>query len=503
MNVRAGPWVVTCLLLVGLAFAVWPGPVRAAGARPRPAPPPALSGSAERATASVALAHLPRPSGAPEQADPLPSREAIFWAYDFGTKDYYRVQATLRHASDLCRIYVENGRSVPLAAVSRLAELFEDQAYPRLRNRLGHEPEPGIDGERAVTLLLLDVRDPYGHGTAPFTYYAGYFDPTNQFRQADLDAAGAPGNRRSNEREMIYLDVDPTPPGSDALRQTLAHEFAHLITWNYDPDEDTWLSEGLSELAVHIAGLGHPAEHVAGFLAAPESSLVAWSGQAADYGRTYLFMLYLYEQAERAGAAGGIDATAWPRRLVEDPGHGLASLAATWPLDRPMAETWRDWAVALHLDDDSLGDGRYGFASPELGAGAFPFAAATSHPGFPVLDERHALPPWSVRADRLVGLRGDVDLVVAADGAACAAAVALPTFVRQPGSATVLPACTDGGRALGWTFTTAVGGGRPVALLAIVANAGEVPLSVDVSALPPAGSFGWAPPPLLLPHLRR
>jgi hypothetical protein len=494
--------VVRWAILLWVAAALAPAG-RTGGAAAHPAPGPAYSGSAELAAAATALAALPRRVGNPAQADPTPSREALFWAYDFGAKDYYRLRATLRHTSDICRIYVEDGRNVPLAAVKDLAELFEDQVYPRLRNRFGHEPEPGIDGERAITLLLLDVRDPYWHGSPPYTYYSGYFDPTNEFRQADLDEAEPGGRRRSNEREMVYLDVDPTLPQSTALRQTLAHEFTHLITWNYDPGEETWLSEGLSELAVHVAGLGHPAEHVAALLAAPETSLVTWSGGAADYGKVYLFLLYLYEQAERAGEAGQLDAAAWPHQLVEHPGHGLAGLEATWPVARSLAEVFRDWGVALYLDDDTLGDGRYGFVDLGLGKGDYPFPAATTRTEFPLLGSRQVLDPWTVRADRFVAGRGDVDIVVAPGGAACGAAVASPTYARHLGTSTVRPACTDGSQALGWTFAGFHAGGQTTAITVVLANAQSTPLTVDLSVLPPAGTFGWAPLPVLLPFLRR
>ncbi len=265
-------------------------------------------------------------------ARPAETGDALFWAYDFGAHDYYRLRATRVHSSDISRVYVEAGQWVSPAVVAALAEAFEDQIYPKLRNRLGHEPEPGVDGQRAITLLLLDIRDPFGQGRPPYTYYAGYFDPTNQALQAQLDADPGLAGRKSNELEMVYLDVAPTVPGSRTQLQTLAHEFAHLITWNYDADEETWLSEGLSELAIHVAGLGHPVDHVAAFLNSPGGSLVAWSDSEADYGMSYLFMLYLYEQAELAVQAGDVSAAAWPRRLVEQPANGLAAVEDTLPV---------------------------------------------------------------------------------------------------------------------------------------------------------------------------
>lgn len=488
-------------LLAGLWLAAWPPAAPRLAAQPGPGAPPPSAGLSASSLLANAVASLPRPQ--PEAAGQgalAAGDDEMLWAYDFATHGYYRTRATRVHSSAVLNLYVEQGQAVAPATLASLAALFEDQVYPRLRNHFGHEPEPGIDGERAITVLLLDIRDPYGAGRAPHTLYAGYFDPTNQYAQSDLDGNPELSRRRSNMREMLYLDVAPSDPESLAFRQALAHEFTHLITWNYDADETHWLSEGLSELGVHVAGLGHPVEHLEAFLRDPEGSLVTFDNSARDYGKVYLFMLYLQELAERAAAAGDPRAARWPKTLVQHPGPGLASVQATLPVSRSLRELFRDYAVATQIDDPGLSDGRYGFDSLELGEAAdgrrsFRAMAAHTRAVYPLHEEPITLAPWSIRTDRFVAGRGDVDIIVSAPRATCAAAIGLGSLGRPaPGTARVQAACSEGEQpALGWSFADFRTRGSTAVILAVTANATDDPLTLGLSALPPLGRLSWAP----------
>jgi hypothetical protein len=490
---------------LALAMALWlvsaPRSLPSAAAQARQTFPSAPSGQSGSAVLADVVADLPRRhSAAGGAVGSAAGDDEQFWAFDFASHRYYLARATRVHSSAVLNLYVEQGQRVAPPVLAGLAALFEDQVYPRLRNRFGPEPEPGIDGERAITILLLDIRDPYGAGSAPHTLYAGYFDPTNQVAQADLNADPERSARRSNEREMLYLDVSPTDPESLAFRQSLAHEFAHLITWNHDPDEVHWLSEGLSELGIYDAGLGHPVQHVEAFLRDPDSSLTTFEDTPRDYGKVYLFLLYLQEQAERAAASGDTTAGRWPMTLVQDPGNGLASVQATLPVARPLGELFRDYAVAAQVDDPDLSDGRFGFRSLDLGLPAdgirsFRAMAVHTRAQYPLNDAPVTLAPWSIRADLFVGGRGDVDVIIAAPRDTCAAAVGLRTLGRAaPGTANVQADCTGPDRpALGWAFPDFRTHGRTAAILAVTANASDEPLTLGLSALPPLGSLRWAP----------
>jgi hypothetical protein len=323
--------------------------------------PPAISGSSALVSRLQDPVLVPPAPSTRRVDDSLlgadDSNRAVFWAWDFHRSAYYAIRADRVYQGSAAWIYVEQGAELSPGTTKALGAVFEEAVYPRIRQSFGPEPVPGIDGQQAVTVLLLDIRDALYYEAAPHTYYSGYYDPVNQRRQADLDPELP--NYRSNEREMIYLDIAPTDPDGAVIRQSMAHEFAHLVHWSYDQHEEEWLAEGLSELAVRLCDLGHPREHVDGFLAAPDLSLTSWVGDIRDYGKVYLFMLYLHEQVGQRDPS-------WLRRLVAHPGHGLQSLNDVLPLQRSLPELLRDFAVAVYVDSPTAAGPRFGFASLEL-----------------------------------------------------------------------------------------------------------------------------------------
>ncbi|MDX8045321.1 hypothetical protein SH601_04900 [Gracilibacillus sp. S3-1-1] len=84
---------------------------------------------------------------------------------------------------------------------------------------------------------------------------------------------------------------------------TFAHEFQHLLHRDTDPDEETFINEGLSDFAQYLVGYGHPTSHVDFFMNNLKNPLTEWGDQSqeqilGDYGIAYLFQLYLYEPAK-------------------------------------------------------------------------------------------------------------------------------------------------------------------------------------------------------------
>lgn len=389
-----------------------------------------------------------------------------FWAWDFHDAAFHEVWAREAHGSSVLRIYVEEGQAVPGPALLRLATVFEDEIYPRLREAYGSEPLPGIDGDTAVTILLMDIRDGRYHGMPDANYYAGYFDPLNESRQVDV-----PAGRKSNEREMIYVDVAaPTNVAGDELLQTVAHEFTHLIVWHHDPDETDWVTEGICQLAIHIAGLGHPRQHVLAFLNAPDDALTRWTGAARDYGKVHLFLLYLHDQLAR-------DDPGWLRRLVAEPADGMDGLARLLPPDRPPAEVFRDFALALFVNTPEPGAGRYAFASIDLGQPrGYPRARPNTHAADRVGSEPFTLGPWSIRGDAFVVKRTPVEITVEAaapDGVCVGAATstnATPALARVDRLET---ACLE--RSPPAWVVEAPERDRATAVFTVVANAADAP----------------------------
>jgi hypothetical protein len=397
-----------------------------------------------------------------------PPRQAL-WAWDFHEERYYQLWAREPHGGGSLRILVEEGQAVPGELLVRLAIAFEDQIYPRLREAYGSDPAPGVDDDPSITILLLDIRDAWYHGVTAPSFVAGYFDPINQEQQS-----GLLGGKRSNEREMIYVDVGgPTDLGGGAILQTSAHEFSHLILWNHDSDEDDWVSEGLAELGVFLSGQGHPEAHVRPFLKSPQSSLTYWTGAARDYGKVYLFMLYLRDQF-------AVEDPGWLRRLVAHPANGMDGLRAVLPAGTGPAQVFLDHVMALHLNDPELGGGRFSFRSIDLG-GSFPLAQPNVHAPNARGDVDFILGPWTARVDRWMIEQQPAHVTVGASvpGSACVGAAW--TAAALPPRRVADTECLSSAPSAAWTFGPSAEGTTPPAFT-VIANVAERPTGGYVSA---------------------
>src|SRR3990167_1813448 len=150
--------------------------------------------------------------------------------------------ATLRNISEHAYFYVEDkywdglnpNQRVSLSnSISVLSEEFDDNIYPKETQFWGVEPNPGIDNDPKITILLEDLIS--GNG--------GYFDSSNQYLKGFVI--------NSNEREMIFVSVE----AGNFAKVYLGHEFQHLISFNQKEltrkiQEDVWFNELRSEYSV-------------------------------------------------------------------------------------------------------------------------------------------------------------------------------------------------------------------------------------------------------------
>ena len=118
---------------------------------------------------------------------------------------------------------------------------------------------------------------------------------------------------------MIYMDSKDGDPSSTSFFGTFAHEFQHFIHYSIDPNEDTWVDEGMAGLARYVCGYGPQSSHVTAFSQAPTTSLTNWGDDLANYGATFLFMLYIEEKY------GGAATT---KAIVANQGTGVDGINA-------------------------------------------------------------------------------------------------------------------------------------------------------------------------------
>ncbi|MDQ3932524.1 MAG: immune inhibitor A [Actinomycetota bacterium] len=200
-------------------------------------------------------------------------------------------------------------------------------------------------------------------------FVAGYYSSRDEYPKTV--------NATSNEGEFFYMNSALVDPGSDRYGGVLAHEFYHMIQFANDANEDTWVNEGMADIAVEVNGSDLTSSHLPAYAEAPHDQLTHWSGGLADYGNAYTFMSYFLEHY------GPSDDPATPfkenyalaaaiTRVAADGMAGLDEVLATNPhrdgldpyyRDRTANDVYLDRGVANILNDRSLEAGQYGYTT--------------------------------------------------------------------------------------------------------------------------------------------
>ncbi|HED11630.1 MAG TPA: T9SS type A sorting domain-containing protein [Caldithrix abyssi] len=169
---------------------------------------------------------------------------------------------------------------------------------------------PNIDGSGRTHFLMTDIQDGYdGSGN----FVGGFFFSYDQTTQ--------PG---SNKTDILYIDTYPGIYNDkrdpiykpEAVLGTVAHEFQHLIHYNYDPGEESWVNEGLSELASYLCGYGLRSPER--YLNNSDLSMTDWNDDdpLPHYSRVALWSYFLYERYGRTTI----------RAIVQEATHGVVGV---------------------------------------------------------------------------------------------------------------------------------------------------------------------------------
>jgi immune inhibitor A len=270
-----------------------------------------------------------------------------FWVTNLDNLENVQITATLRYVTPHVYFWVQDGVEVDEDEVAALGEEFENKIYPTTREFFGSEWSPGIDGDEHIYIL-------YSRGLG-FSV-AGYFSSS--------DSTHPLIQEYSNGHEMFLFNADNTSIDESSYG-VLAHEFQHMIHWNLDLNETSWLNEGSSELAAFLNGYDH-----GGFdwlyIQNPDLQLNDWPNDGntgPHYGAGFLFMNYFLNRF-------GDEAT---QLLVKDEANGLESVddvlieinaidsLTGQPIDADAF--FMDWVVTNFLLDPSIADGRYHYAN--------------------------------------------------------------------------------------------------------------------------------------------
>lgn len=269
----------------------------------------------------------------------------IFWRWNLSVMPPLWIQtpATCRAVGEHCYIFVaDNEWNV------HMDQTDVDAVLARLEDSTVNDPSQGaiemdvqlfgpipdeLDNDPRLIVFYSAL------GSFQGTSFDGYFSPYNQVTEAQAQQMNPPGH--SNLCEMIYMTCYPLDPVAPIRLSVLAHELQHLIHWGQDANEDTWLNEGCSELAMVAYGVPDP---ISGFNSVPDNNLTAWNQTTADYVKVMLFFTYLQEHYDATGMIGD---------LVADPANGIASLNAQLAIHYPdtsFSDLFSNWGVANILD---------------------------------------------------------------------------------------------------------------------------------------------------------
>jgi immune inhibitor A len=278
-------------------------------------------------------------------ADVQVGDQRSFWVVDFDDDSNFQIEAELRYAGPVVLMYVENGLPYNQAALEQAAQTFEQEIYPRTRAVFGSEVQPGVDGDPRIT--ILNARDPSGS-------VLGYYSSS--------DSIPSQINRFSNERDMFFMNAELLDFASRDYLDVLAHEFQHMIHANEQATSATWFNEGSSQLAEDLNGF-FDSGFIRIYLSDPDTQLTAWGAapgtSARHYGAAHLFMRYIYAQY-----AGEEQLRGLVRADAGDQVDVFVGLAADVRPDvTSFGAIVADWGVANLIDDVTVGDGRYGYAT--------------------------------------------------------------------------------------------------------------------------------------------
>ena len=198
-----------------------------------------------------------------------------------------------------------------------------------------------LDNDPKVIFYFTDLESFNG------TVFDGYFSEYNQMTESEAQQDDA----HSNECEMLYMSCYPVNPSATSTLSVLSHELQHLIHWGYDTDEETWLNEGCSELA--MVNFGYP-DPIVDFNTNPNNNLIEWEQTFSDYVQVQLFFTYLYEQF-------GAD---FIKSIVENPNNGISSINEVFSdfgYSVNFDSVFNDWTLANFINDTNVFAGKYGY----------------------------------------------------------------------------------------------------------------------------------------------
>lgn len=202
------------------------------------------------------------------------------------------------------------------------------------------------------------------------TVVAGYYSSADEYPVTV--------NEHSNEGEFFYMNSLLFTPGTATYDSILAHEFYHMIQFANDANEETWINEGMADVAIEVNGYASlTSSHTSDYAVNQGDQLTNWDGQLYDYGNAYTYLSYLLEHyGPQDNATTPInEAYGLADDITKVEGDGIAGLdailasnpyagqLASYYQGRTANDVYLDRGVANHLNDRSIDAGQYGYGT--------------------------------------------------------------------------------------------------------------------------------------------
>jgi hypothetical protein len=237
-------------------------------------------------------------------------------------------------------------------------------------------PDPASD---SLVLLAYNVQDGEYYDCAQTTYTAGYFAP-EYISDAQMNVIVIDSYDWANR---VGAQPPSNPIGRPYLYEgVIAHELEHLLMNYSDAGELSWVDEGLADMAIFLNAYPWGGSHLTYHqVFHRETSLTRWGGGLENYGASFSYMLYLWEQAGGNGGSptgpdqeyDGVAGDLLIKMIFEEPADGMVGVqnaiddfnTATGASLRSAEDLFKDWAIAIFLDYE--GSDAFDFANLDFG----------------------------------------------------------------------------------------------------------------------------------------
>ena len=248
------------------------------------------------------------------------------------------------------RFILGSDKATAKLTLSKIADEFDSNIYPKIREYLGTEPD--IDGDPKIFIFLDDIRDTTNSNL-------GYFYAGNQLSRSSVSV--------SNEKEILFLDIYRLYQDRNELMGTVAHEFSHMVMFNeayYLKDGilmglAKWLEEGITQYMQFIYN-GKYSSNLDEFIHNPDTILVddrisVWNGTNpfANYGASFLWTYYVIEKYGYANIPNFLKGVI--RAKVDGGVKNYDSVLKS--SNTTFQKVFQDWVVANYLDKCYKSDG--------------------------------------------------------------------------------------------------------------------------------------------------